>query len=505
MNNSCSGKEIRIALCKSCNFQCIFCHSEGLDRSGEDRTKSVEEILLAIDRAMENGFTDITFTGGEPFLRYKDIIKIFFHLNHKKSPPDITFVTNGSIVNKEIIQNAKDYAGNIKFNISLHSSHHDIFKKITQSSVPVSKVLNNISKIANAGIKVKLNTVVLNSINSGFEKISSHIDTAVNLGVYGLKFLEFLVTPANRKLYSYFYSEEAISRDLGLIGYRLTVDGKRTKIFHIDTKRNLLLEVTRCTCKLGCANCMELRDKQLDSNLLLFPCFIQSNSGIDTGKSSQDFAKALDIGNKLIKSYAQKYGNDSPILVHHDIYVESKEEVFFEVNMNAEECEKELLKNGYTANKHRSFHLFYCLPTSPDMTWTGCKKVIKYGYDTHTPNKFEIIITGEEHEFIDEFLLTRRTYLTPSPVEIPAHDQDTAQKFMEAFGYNPWFNRHFHIVDYKSLDSSHVISIDTSLIPLNVKVSYNNINNKYLKKSLVNINALPIKIPFTLWLEANLH
>lgn len=505
MNNSCSGKEIRIALCKKCNFKCIFCHSEGLDRSGKDSTKSAEEILLAIDRAMDNGFTDITFTGGEPFLRYKDTIKILFHLNKKKNPPDLTFVTNGSIINNELIQHVKIYTGNIKFNVSLHSSNHDTFKIITQSKIPVSKVINNISKLVSAGIKVKINTVILNGISSGPENIGSLIDTAVNLGVYGLKFLELLVTPENRKLYPYFYSEEAISRELGLIGSRLTVDGKRTKVFQIDKEKNLLLEVTRLTCKLGCANCLELRDKQLDSNLLYYPCFIQSNSGIDIGNNSQNFAKAIEIGNKHIKLYAQKYGNDSPILVHHDIYVEKKEEVFFEVNMNADECEEELLKNGYKANKHRSFHLYYCQPTNPDMAWTQCKKVIKYGYDSHTPNKFEIIITGEEHEFIDEFLLTKRSYLTPSPVEIPAHDQYKAQKFMKAFGYNSWFNRHFHIVDYKSSDSSHVISLDTSLSPLNIKVSYNDLNNKYLKKTLKDINASPIMIPFTLWLEANLH
>ncbi len=54
-------KEMRIALCKECNFDCFFCHSEGLDREGHDSRQPMEEILSLIDRSRELGFTDITF------------------------------------------------------------------------------------------------------------------------------------------------------------------------------------------------------------------------------------------------------------------------------------------------------------------------------------------------------------------------------------------------------------------------------------------------------------
>lgn len=119
-------KSWRISLTENCNYACFFCHEEGLDMGKtRDNPKSREEIYKLIKYGIDNHYTDITFTGGEPLLKWKDIIYYLDRLEDEKFLPDITIVTNGVCINDELLERVKRYKGKIKFNFSMHSLTKD--------------------------------------------------------------------------------------------------------------------------------------------------------------------------------------------------------------------------------------------------------------------------------------------------------------------------------------------------------------------------------------------
>lgn len=494
------GREMRVALCKRCNFDCFFCHSEGLDRDGKDTPSPAADVLDLVHRAMALRFSDITFTGGEPLLRHRELSWILDQLAREASPPDITVVTNASVVSDAFVASARAYPGRLKLNVSLHSTDPDAFHRITRSTVPVERVLANIRRLTEAGLRVKLNTVVLNGLNSGQAAFRAHLDAARSLGVAAVKFLELLVTPANREHYGFFYSDEAIGRDLAPLGFSTQSSNLRTQVLTSTALPDLVVEITRCTCKLGCAHCAELRDRQFDSDLLFHPCFVLSHEGLDPGAGTESLEAALRRGDGRIAAYARIYGNDSPMLVPHETYVDATEEVFFETPLSPASCEDRLVACGIQPVKSRSYHLFYCLPQVPDADWLECRRVIKYGYDDHTPNRFEIIFTGEEHRLANGRLVSRRTYMTPRPVEIPAQVPQQADALMRAFGYVPWFARAFRVVDFSCEGSEATISVDTAGPQVNLKVTPTALQNPQVQEALRMVEATPILIPFTAWL-----
>ena len=83
-------KSLRISLTEKCNYRCFFCHEEGLDMSKKRIPKTKEEVYDLIEVALENGYNDLTFTGGEPLIKKKDIQWYFKKLDEKKMYPDIT-------------------------------------------------------------------------------------------------------------------------------------------------------------------------------------------------------------------------------------------------------------------------------------------------------------------------------------------------------------------------------------------------------------------------------
>lgn len=493
-------REIRVALCKRCNFDCFFCHSEGLDRGGDDPWRSTTDILDLVRRAGGLGFSDVTFTGGEPLLRWRDLESILRALAREPRPPSVTVVTNASAVTDAFVAAACDYPGRLKFNVSLHAATPTLFRQITRSEVPAERVLENVARLTRAGLRVKLNTVVLNGLNSGVPQMAAHLGAAQALGVSGVKFLELLVTPANRSHYGCFYSEEAIVRDLAQLGFAVSSSNQRTRILSSTAMPGLVVEVTRCTCKIGCADCASLRDRQFGSDLRYYPCFVQSAQGLEAGPDSPALTAALRAGDEAIARYARAYGMDSPILVPHEHYVKGTEEVFFLADLPAEACDARLRAAGCTAAKRRDYHMVYCLPQRPDEEWLLCRRVLKYGYDAHTPNKFELIFSQDEYHSAGETLVCVRTYLTPEPVTIPAYARQEADAFIRAFGYAPWFERSFRVVDYECVTAAATLSVDTGSSPLSVKVPPRALAHPSVTRALQALGAQPVTLPFTAWL-----
>ena len=144
-------KSLRISLTEKCNYKCFFCHEEGLDmKSSRKSNKTKEEVYNLIQEGLRNGYKDITFTGGEPLLKLKDVIWYFRKLRESNENPDITIVTNGEYITDELIDEVYQYNGKAKFNISLHSLNPADYGRIIcvpNENRKFEKVTQNIQKV----------------------------------------------------------------------------------------------------------------------------------------------------------------------------------------------------------------------------------------------------------------------------------------------------------------------------------------------------------------------
>ena len=60
---------IRFILTSRCNYNCIYCHKEGLKKNQEEKQNGYLEVMEEIIKeGASRGVNKISITGGEPFL-----------------------------------------------------------------------------------------------------------------------------------------------------------------------------------------------------------------------------------------------------------------------------------------------------------------------------------------------------------------------------------------------------------------------------------------------------
>src|SRR5699024_10596489 len=89
--------EMRLALTDRCNFDCVYCHNEGLgDTRGPmepaDDEMSTDDVVRFLEVVREFGVEKVKFTGGEPMLR-QDLEEII-----RRTPDgmETSLTTNGT-------------------------------------------------------------------------------------------------------------------------------------------------------------------------------------------------------------------------------------------------------------------------------------------------------------------------------------------------------------------------------------------------------------------------
>ena len=348
-------KSLRISLTEKCNYKCFFCHEEGLDMKNSRRSnKEKEEVYNLIQEGLKNGYKDITFTGGEPLLKLKDIVWYFKKLKENNENPDITIVTNGEYITDELIDEVSGYKGKVKFNISLHSLNSADYRKIIcvpNENRRFKTVTNNIQKVKKKGIEVKLNFVLLKGINTGKEKIKEILEYGLKNNIDYIKFLELLVIEGKEEIYKYFTEIEQIEESLKDELFLVTDKIPRRKLY--SYKNKLKIEMQKCTCSFGCSSCLKNRDVNVTAELKYYPCFILSDENY--GISNENFLDKIGMGNNRIKEFARKYKNDSPLLIKKKKYIKEKLEFYYEPNSEKDKnvIRKMLEEEGYRIYEKR--------------------------------------------------------------------------------------------------------------------------------------------------------
>lgn len=490
--------ELRVLLTAKCNYKCFFCHSEGVDPDANYELKTKEEILESVKKAVSMGYNDVSFTGGEPLVRKNDLSYIIKELGKEAGTlPDLTVVTNGALLDDDFIKLASQYPGNFKFNVSLHSFSADIYDKVTVTeNNNLNKVLANIKKIKEIKIKLKLNCVLMKGLNTSEKEILEHINKAQQLNADAVKLLELLVLPENWDMYRYFFSADAIKKILEKYGFAEVLKSMRGCVMNSPDYQGIDVEVVKCTCKVGCSNCLTVSARFLGPDLNHYPCFIHSEQPVIID-SSCNMSEAFEKGDRIISLYAEEYKDDSPILIEQEKYLKQRLHSFFYTGFSFEDVIEKLKKLGFKHAKIREFSYFYTRPKKPSGEWLNFEKTLSYGFDSYSPNKVEFIYSTHKYSLEKGVFCAEQSFidwLAPPP---HCESVEQAEDIIAAIDFETYFHYDYEFHNYRKDDFE--VSIDRKSKKVNFRVKFNDTQTETFKKLQKELNLKMIKIPFLKW------
>lgn len=180
------GRKLRISVTDRCNMRCVYCMPSGNTEWFEDNNiLTYDEIVKLATILARLGIEKIRVTGGEPLVRPKveDLIKSLSNIDEVRA---ISMTTNGLLLRDKVMQ-LRD-AGLSSINVSLDTFKEDRFKAITGIR-GLSKVLNAIRVADDAGLTIKINTVIMRGWND--DEIADFARFARFTG-YTVRFIEFM-------------------------------------------------------------------------------------------------------------------------------------------------------------------------------------------------------------------------------------------------------------------------------------------------------------------------
>ena len=152
-------KYLRISVTDRCDLRCQYCMSEKMSFLPKSELLTLEELAKISHHFIHYGVEKIRIGGGEPLVR-KDIMELFAQLSPRldQDLSELTLTTNGTQLSKYADRLAS--LGVKRINLSLDSLNPAVFSKLTRRNV-LPQVLDGIQAAKEAGLKVKINTVLL--------------------------------------------------------------------------------------------------------------------------------------------------------------------------------------------------------------------------------------------------------------------------------------------------------------------------------------------------------
>lgn len=185
---------VRVSLTDRCNFDCIYCHNEGLgDTRGpmepQDEEMSTDDVVQFLEVAEEFDVNAVKFTGGEPMLR-DDLETI---VRRTPDSMEVSLTTNGTFLPGRA-EGLLD-AGLDRVNVSQDALDPKAFREVTQSGA-YDDVIEGVLAAVDAGLTpVKLNMVVFDATAGYVPEMVEHV--AENEGLQ-LQLIEYMPELAGR-------------------------------------------------------------------------------------------------------------------------------------------------------------------------------------------------------------------------------------------------------------------------------------------------------------------
>lgn len=159
--------DLRVSVTDRCNLRCTYCMPRelfGPDHAFLPREEllSFEELerLVAVFAAL--GVRKVRLTGGEPLLR-RDLVELVAGLHAMEGIEDLALTTNGTLLPFHAAELAA--AGLDRVTISLDALDDATFRAVGDTKLPVASVLEGVAAAQDAGLAVKVNTVLQRGAN----------------------------------------------------------------------------------------------------------------------------------------------------------------------------------------------------------------------------------------------------------------------------------------------------------------------------------------------------
>jgi cyclic pyranopterin phosphate synthase len=165
---------VRVSLTDRCNFDCVYCHNEGLgDTRGpmepQDDEMSTNDVVSFLEVAEEFDVGKVKFTGGEPMLR-DDLEEI---VRRTPDSMEVSLTTNGTFLPER--SEGLVEAGLDRVNVSQDALDPEQFREVTKSGA-YDEVIEGVLAAVDAGLTpVKLNMVVFEATAGYVPEMVEHV------------------------------------------------------------------------------------------------------------------------------------------------------------------------------------------------------------------------------------------------------------------------------------------------------------------------------------------
>ncbi|PXY28943.1 cyclic pyranopterin phosphate synthase [Prauserella coralliicola] len=183
--------DLRISVTDRCNFRCRYCMPRelfGADHAFLARSEllTFEEIARLAGVFRRGGVRKLRLTGGEPLLRggLPDLVAMLAAVGGIE---DLAMTSNGVLLPKFADVLARN--GLHRVTVSLDALDEQTFRAMADTPLPLSAVLDGIAAARQAGLGVKVNTVVQRGVND--HQIEDLAAWARGEGV-ALRFIEYM-------------------------------------------------------------------------------------------------------------------------------------------------------------------------------------------------------------------------------------------------------------------------------------------------------------------------
>jgi cyclic pyranopterin phosphate synthase len=171
---------LRVSVTDRCDLRCFYCMSEDMTFLPKADLLTLEELDRLCSAFIAKGVRKLRLTGGEPLVR-RNVMSLFRSLSRHLASgalDEITLTTNGTLLEKYAAELFD--CGVRRVNVSLDTRDAALFRQITRLG-DLATVMGGIKAAQAAGLKIKINTVALKTLNE--EEIPSLIEWAHGEGM----------------------------------------------------------------------------------------------------------------------------------------------------------------------------------------------------------------------------------------------------------------------------------------------------------------------------------
>ena len=155
---------LRLSVTDRCNLRCCYCMpSEGVPARSHAEILSYEELIRIAEAAVDLGIRKVRVTGGEPLVR-TGLTGFLERLSVIPGLDEVSLTTNGVMLASFAMRLKQ--AGVDRLNVSIDSLRPDVYAQITRGGT-LDQTLTGLKAAEQAGLKIKLNMVVMRGINDG--------------------------------------------------------------------------------------------------------------------------------------------------------------------------------------------------------------------------------------------------------------------------------------------------------------------------------------------------